>query len=756
MKTILKYTICGLLLIIISQPTAFSQSARVKRADKMFDGFLYNEAIVRYEGVATTRKNAHVLRRLGESYRLTGNTDKSEKNYQLLFEKYPNEVIPEDHLHYADVQRMNGKYAEATMHMEEYSVLRSNEIRTSGQLKDHYYYNDLLVDKGQFSVRNLKNNTDESDFGASYNGKQIVFASSRHSATMVNYPYDWTDRNFYDLYTSEENPKNKKKLKKVKRLKAVGGLNKRFHEGPASFNADGTMMVFTRNSYEKKKNLNKQRVRQLELWYSVKNSKGKWGKIEPMPFNSKDYSIGHGSLSADGNTLYFTSDMPGGYGATDIYYVTRSNNNSAWSAPINAGNTINTEGKEMFPFYHEKGILFFASDGLPGLGGLDIFIANAKNGKMGNPKNVGSPVNGSSDDFAFVLNKDMKEGYYSSNRSGGQGSDDIYGFDLLKAFKLSKKLEGYTKDEKTDMALAGSKVKLSDQNGNIIAETESDGNGYYTFEVEPNLDLVLTGTHDKYYETSKNITSNTDDDVIKSDLLLEKIPVIGILVTVTDIKTKEPLQGVRVLIKNTETGNVISETYTDKLGQVREPLSPALMNKKINYSLTFEKTAYISKTISYVHIIDKEGDLKISTTMGKIEVGTDIGKLIDINPIYFDYNKSNIRVDAALELDRIVAVMLAFPDIEIELRSHTDCRGGQKSNMNLSDKRAKSSAAYITSKGISKNRISGKGYGESRLVNNCACEGKVKSDCSDESHQENRRTEFIIVKINVPVNTLNK
>src|SRR5687767_3026430 len=159
---------------------------------------------------------------------------------------------------------------------------------------------------------------------------------------------------------------------------------------------------------------------------------------------------------------------------------------------------INTEGKEMFPSYHEKGILFFASDGLPGLGGLDIFIASAKNGKVGTPKNLGTPVNGVSDDFSFVLNNDMKEGYFSSNRSGGRGSDDMYGFDLLKPFKLSKKLEGYTKDAKTDIVLTGSLVKLYDSNGNIIGETQSDGNGYYTFEVEPDMNFALKGAHEKY------------------------------------------------------------------------------------------------------------------------------------------------------------------------------------------------------------------------------------------------------------------
>ncbi len=751
MKTLFKYIICGLLFFAVVQPVVNAQTARTKRADKFYDNYLYNEAIVSYESIGKKKRDAHVLRRLGESYRLTGNAVKAEKYYDQLFEKYPNMLVAEDHLHYADVLRMNGKYDEAMTHTREYDVLRSNEIRTSGQLKDPTYYNDLRVDKGQFAIRSLKNNTDESDFGANYNGQQIVFTSSRHGGNVVDYQYNWTDRHFYDLYTAEEHPKKAGKLRKIKRMKAVGGLNGRFHEGPATFSADGNLMIFTRNSYAKKKDLNNRRVRELELWYSEKNSKGKWGKIQPMPFNSKEYSVGHGALSADGNTLYFVSDMPGGYGATDIYYTTRTN--GAWSVPINAGIKINTEGREMFPFYHSDGMLFYSSDGQPGLGGLDVFIASAKDGRFGNPKNVGSPINGSSDDFAFVLNKDLKEGYFASNRPGGKGSDDMYGYDLLKPFILSKKLEGYAKDSKTGVVLAATQVKLFDEKGIIVGEIQTDASGYYTFDLEPDMNYVLKGTRDKYKEATRNISTAVEEDVITADLLMDKIPEITLVASVTDIKTKLPIEGVQVTVRDKETGNVVASIYTDKTGVAREPLSSDLMNKKINYTLTFDKSEYLSKTIPFVTTIDKEGDIKVSTTMGKLELGTDIGKLIDLNPIYFDYNKWNIRPDAAIELNRIVAVMKAYPDIVIELGSHADCRGSKKYNLNLSDKRAKSSATYIVQQGISKDRIYGKGYGESQLVNSCECEGKVKSNCSEELHSDNRRTEFIIVKINIPAST---
>jgi outer membrane protein OmpA-like peptidoglycan-associated protein/tetratricopeptide (TPR) repeat protein len=752
-NTIFKYMFCSLMILAIIQPVAQAQSARVRNADRYYDNYLYSEAIIRYERVPKKKKDAHVLRRLAQSYYLTGDYQRAEKYYNRLMTEYPDQLVAEDYWNYGDVLRMNDKYAEAYPYVQQYASLRADEIRTSGQMRDPYYYNELREDKGQFAIRRLKNNTDESDWGTSYDGDKVVFVSSRHGGKVVNYEYDWNEKGFYDLYQAKKHPRKDDRLKGIKCMHAKGGLNGRFHEGPATFSPDGNLMIFTRNSYVKRKELNAAKIRQLELWYCVKDEHGKWGRMQPLPFNSKEYSVGHPALTADGNTLYFVSDMPGGYGATDIYYSHR-NGDGTWGPAINAGSLINTEGKEMFPYHHSDGMLFFASNGHPGLGGLDVYVASAKTDRIGRPKNVGSPVNGPQDDFAFVLDRDMKDGYFSSNRAGGRGSDDIYAYDLLKPFQLNKKLEGYTKDAKSGDILTSTRVQLMDEKNNLVEEIFSDNSGYYSFEVESDMNYTLKGTHDKYKEVTKTVSTATDEDVITADLLLDKIPEITLVVSVTDIKSKLPIEGVHVTVQDKDqANNVLASLYTNEAGTAREPLNERLLYKKINYTIRFEKEGYVAKTINFVHTIDKEGEVRVATTLGKLELGTDIGKLIDINPIYFDYNKWNIRPDAAIELDRIVAVMKAYPDIEIELGSHTDCRGSKKYNMNLSDKRAKSSATYIISKGISKDRIYGKGYGESRLVNKCECEGKVKSSCSEEEHAMNRRTEFIIVKINVPQST---
>ena len=470
-----------------------------------------------------------------------------------------------------------------------------------------------------------------------------------------------------------------------------------------------------------------------------------------MSFNNKEYNVGHGALTPDGRTLYFVSDMPGGEGESDIYYSTR-NGDGTWSSPTNAGQNINTEGKEMFPFYHDKGMLFFASDGHAGIGGLDVFMATVSGTTFGTSKNLGSTLNSSMDDFAFILDKEMKTGYVSSNRDGGKGNDDIYAFDLLKPFKLTKRIEGIARERGKGTILPGAVIKLYGADNNVLAEVLADNNGYYSFDVDPDLDFKLTGDLDKYNQGKNTASTKTEEEVVKADLDLDRIPEIGLLCFVSDAKSGVPLEGAHLIFKDKTTGKEFANVFTDKEGYWSKALEQAKINDKLCYDITVSKEGYLDKTLTFNHLIDKEGVIKVHNeldlTLGKIEVGTDIGKLIDINPIYFDLGKYNIRPDAAKELDKIVEVMNKYPSIVIELGAHTDCRSSYTSNEKLSDDRAKSSAAYIVSKGISQERIYGKGYGEKELLNDCKCEGSLKSTCSEEDHQKNRRTVFKIVKMN--------
>jgi outer membrane protein OmpA-like peptidoglycan-associated protein len=747
MKT--RFNQIGAVLLTVITLASCSMQNRIKTADAAYSKYLYNEAIDGYESIQQKKRDINVLSKLADSYRLAGNSKKAELCYEQLEQKSGANAV--DILHYAEVLKMNGKYEQALAKMEQYNNMVVGEDRIQQHISNKTYYSPLLEDKGQFSLTNLKMNTVESDFGTSYLKDDVVFVTSRRGLGFTNYEYNWNVKNFLNLYTFKQHPSDKTKVMKIKSLNAKGGLNKKFHEGPATFNAEGTLMIFTRDRYNHKDELNGEQIRVLELWYCEKNAKGKWGQAHPMPFNNKEYNVGHAALSADGKTLYFVSDMPGGFGGSDIYY-SQKDDAGHWASPVNAGKTINTEGKEMFPFYHEKGILFFASDGHAGIGGLDVFMATKKGTNFGSAKNLGSTLNSSKDDFAFILDKDMKTGYVSSNREGGKGNDDIYSFDLLKPFKLTKRIEGIAREKGNGNIIPGAMVKLYGSDNNVIAEVTADDKGFYSFEVDPDLDFRLTGNMEKYSEGKNAVSTKTEEEVVQADLDMERIPEIGLSCFVSDAKSGVALEGAHLVFKDKLTGKVFADVYTDNDGFWKKALDQAKINDKLSYDILVSKEGYLEKTVTFNHTIDKEGEIKVHNeldlTLGKIELGTDIGKLIDINPIYFDLGKYNIRPDAAKELDKIVDVMNKYPSIVIELGAHTDCRSSYASNEKLSDNRAKASAAYIVSKGISPDRIYGKGYGEKELLNDCKCEGAVKSTCSEEDHQKNRRTVFKIVKMN--------
>ena len=376
-----------------------------------------------------------------------------------------------------------------------------------------------------------------------------------------------------------------------------------------------------------------------------------------------------------------------------------------------------------------------------------------KDGKsFGNLTNVGKPVNSQKDDFALTFNKDGKSGYFSSNRIGGKGDDDIYSFQLTQSFVFKMRLVGTVLDQSTKQTLAGSTVYLKDASGNVIASVVADDKGNYSFDVDPNKEFVIVAQNKDYTENKTTVkTSPQTGNTIKADVELAKTPQIGLIGTIKDNKSGQLLDGVTIRIKDKKTGEIVFEGTTTQKGDFIKELTKNKVNDVLNYDVTLSKQGYLTKTIEYTHKIDKPGLInmneKLDVSLGKVEIGVDLSTLINIKPIYFDLGKYEIRKDAAVELDKIVKVMNEYPTMEIELGSHTDCRSSIASNLKLSDNRAKASAEYIKKRISNPQRIYGKGFGESKLKVNCPCEGAVKSNCSEEEHQKNRRTEFIIIKM---------
>ncbi len=741
---------------VLSTSLAISQEAasgKVKKAAAAYSQFSYDNAIEKYEG--TDLATLDQKRNLANSYWRRDSLNKAEELYQTIVTTEGH--LAEDLYNYASLLRECKKYQLSDQWMEKFSSMNIADSRGKAYTSKMGAYQQLQKDKGQFQLKNLSINSAQQDFGAAYYKDQVVFASSREGVKPIYRRWNWNKLPFLDTYLADANKGNLENPQQFNKK-----VNKKFHEGPVAFNKEGDLMIFTRNNYKEKA---ADKVTRLKM-FSSKLEDGKWTKEQPLPYNSPDYSVGHASISADGKWLYFASDMPGGKGGTDIYKAAIAEDGT-FGTPVNLGEDVNTEGNELFPFIHPTNqMLFFSSNGKVGLGGLDVFVAQLKeDASIGKVLNVGAPINTNKDDFSLVIDHDQKSGYLSSNREGGQGSDDIYSVTMLKPFTFGKTIKGTAKDKKGAI-LAGTTIKLFDAQGNEVESVLTSENGTYSFQVEADKEWRLDGDKEKYFSGTNNASTATQEDVIIADLELEKDPGLSLYALVTDKKTKAPIEGVHIVLTDNMTG-VVEEITTPATGDYLKPLKEKKLNDRGSYNLMLEKEGYLGKTVTYNTEFDKEGKYEVHSvldlTLEAIEVGGDLSKIIDINPIYFDLNKSKIRPDAAIELDKIVKVMNENPTMEIELGSHTDSRGSDKSNLSLSDRRAKASAAYVKERITKPERIYGKGYGESTpntidlsaeggdadfkliesYINSFKASNRKKFD---ELHQKNRRTEFIITK----------
>ncbi len=584
---------------------------------------------------------------------------------------------------------------------------------------------------GRFQVKQLKINSDQADFGPTFYKNKIVFASSRKKTSIIKRIWSINNLPYLNLYEGEIDETGE--LKNLKYFKK--SFNKKFNEGPATFSNDGKFMAYTKN-HTNKKGAIKLKIVTREC------VDGKWNETVDFPFNNEEFSVGHPALTSDGKTMYFSSDMPGGKGGIDIYKSEKQPDNT-WSKPENLGSKINTASNEMFPFYHSDGMLFFASNGLKGNGGLDVFVVGSKEGKFGTPENLGNEINTAEDDFGLILSQDQSKGYFSSNRAGGQGDDDLYYFKNNKPFIFKKILAGLIKDE-NNAIIGNAKVTLLDEKGNEIKTIMSDKNGSYSFEVEPNTQYSIKSEIDEF--KANIIAINKDSKKVNNDIILSPKPDLGLAGKIVDLKSNEPITNANIRLKNNSTGKEVA-LKPDEKGEFSLPLGEIESGAIIDYTIKITSEGYLSKSVDYKSVFKDQKEFVINPellSLNKVKTGeTKLEDIIAINPIYFDLNKYAIRPDAAAELDKVVKIMNENPTMEIELGSHTDSRGRSSSNVRLSDKRAKSSANYIKKRITNPNRITGKGYGETKLVNKCA--DGVK--CSKEDHQQNRRTEFIILKM---------
>ncbi len=759
-----------LIIAILVQATSMAQTPERMRelADRYFDEYSYDRAISFYEEIGD--KSTDIKRNLALSYLRMNNTNKAE---EYLFDIVNSEeTLPEDLFNYSQVLAMNKKYPESVKWMTVYHEQKSTDTRSIKTVEQPEYYEEIQAEDAKFEIANLDINSPDEDFGATFYKDKVVFASSRTGVETVVRRWNWNQLAFLDMYVADRDSSFALTHPKRHHKK----FNKKFHEGPASFNGAGDVMVYTSNNYKRRSS--KGEVN-LEL-YETKFNGEKWSKPEALPWNDKEYSVGHASLTEDGNTMYFVSDMPGGYGGADIYKAYR-NGDGTWGEAQRLDVQINTEGNEMFPFIQKDSVLFFASDGHLGAGGLDIFYIDFRDNGVYRAKNIKLPVNSSKDDFAFIMNNDRTKGYFSSNREGGKGDDDIYSFTLPSPMKFNKMLLGKITDQLgNELDNATIRLKID---GEVVEEYTTGENGEYVFEVSPDGNYDVVGSKDSYSVGANRVNLEEEEfEVVYSDLMLNLSPKhvkhshneidvyagniqykdaglivekydaepigLSVLTAVANITNGEPISDAKITIVDKQTGESMV-VYTPKEGEFLQSFDPDKKFEQRDYAITIERDGFKKLDYDYSPKLSPKGQYKSLAYMIPEDMPNDLvmKDVFDINPIYFDLDKYDIRPDAAQELDRIVEIMNKMPNLEIELSSHTDCRSSRKYNKRLSNNRAVSTADYIKARISNPSRIYGEGKGEIQLVNDCECEGINYSSCPEDQHQQNRRTEFRIVKL---------
>jgi outer membrane protein OmpA-like peptidoglycan-associated protein len=585
----------------------------------------------------------------------------------------------------------------------------------------------------------VKFNSRRNDFAAVNFVDVIVFTSGRRRPFWASKGEEGDNAVYERLFTTQKNEKGKYLRPKL----FMRDLTTRNSDGPVSFDKEGTRVYFSRSNFRKAKPA-KDGTYKMRLLEARLNRNG-FDTVIQFPYNNSEYNLIHPSLSPDGQALYFASDMPGGKGAMDLYVSKKVN--GAWTEPVNLGEKINTEKDELFPFIAASGLLYFSSNGhADSLGGLDIYESKIKDGVAQRAFNMGEPVNSKYDDFGYYIAANNIKGFISSNRRKNGGDDDIYELLVLREVKRGKDVTLAVKDKSSKAPLAGTRLVI---NNDTVLTNEK---GEFMMMMEEDTGYTVRAEKADYFTLEEAVSTRiSEEDAFTKELLLEKDPKLSLSAIVKDAKTNVLLEGATLTLK--EAGVAPAEKATTGAeGDYRKKLTDKKIGDVLSYSITVEKPGYLTKTAVFNHTITAAGDINISETInlsiGKVEVGMDLAKMIEIKPIYFDLGKTLIRKDAAIELDKVVAIMKEYPNMYIELGSHTDCRAAAAANLKLSAARARASADYIVKKGIDKARITGKGYGETRLLNNCACEGKkVVSNCPEEEHTKNRRTEFLITKL---------
>ncbi|WP_106794607.1 OmpA family protein [Aquimarina sp. Aq78] len=686
-----------ILLIITVLIAQFAFSQQKNRADRFFEKGDYINAALQYEEELNQEGyTKHILKNITTSYY---NTFQFRKAYRYLKILTSGKFYDKDKTYHNQYNFMMyqvlsalGEYEKSVEYLSIYKS--NNTVRDFSASDAISTIEDFKLKDDDYAIASADFNSEASEFGAIKRDSILYFTTDRRPYSPLDKNYRWTHRPFLDIYKVKVDQNNKP----VSEIETISKeINSKLHEGNFCFTADGNTIYLSKSNSEKgKKKFDSINNNAIHLYKAIKID-GKWGKPEKLEFNDVNYSVEHPSLNANGDMLYFSSNMPGGYGDFDIYFVA-VNQDGTYGKPTNLGPTINTENREQFPFISEKGHLFFSSNGHLGLGMMDIFVSELRREKLIRPVNLGAPINSSYDDFSITYYNET-DGFFASNRK--KAGDDIYTFSQIgDIFPREYRTRFEVRDFATDNYIANSDVVLYNNDNVKVYESQLDSIAAFDLKVFPGRYNFKASANKYKTRTQPLMVKERDEETYVIYLDREKD------IAVTDDENR---------IQSSDSTNINERTRTSE-------------------SNTERKKEEITKTrLREILLADKDGPPVIEKN----------GKLyFDMPPIYFDYDKWNIRADSKKVLDKLAAKLERYKTVYINISSHTDSRGTESYNQVLSAKRAESTRNYLALVGyVNARRMQFVGFGESQPL--IDCDSKV---CTEEDHQTNRRSEFEIIK----------
>ena len=841
----------SLAMMLLFAATLSAQSAKLERAKKSMKELDYVGAIELLNQILSKGDDAGAKIALAECYRKIGDA----QNAEFLFGQVVRlpEAQPIHFLYYGEMLQRNGKCDLAREWYNKFAEAVPEDVRGQYQTKACDYELELKT-KGLdiYEVKRAQFNSNLDDFGAAFYKDGIIFASERDKGTAVKRSHSWTGEPFLDLYFVPI--KNcGVDVQTGRPEKFTSDINTKYHDAIVTFTKDQSSIFFTRNNYSKgKTGADDGGIVRLKI-YTAKKSGSGFGTEESLPFNSDEYSNAHPAINANGTKLYFSSDMPGGFGGMDLYVSELEN--GRWGPPLNLGPNINTEGNELFPFIHSSGRLYFASDGHLGLGGIDNFYVDSRgDGQWTAPENPGAPINSVDDDFGIMLNDEGTCGFFSSDRIGGSGRDDIYSFTKLatpvkiyvydaitkepiadalitsdscvkKVLKTGKdgraiidmkfntccsftaEIAGYTKnnktgcvkdasmaenvvieiplqkdkkyavdgfvfDQNTGLPLPDAKVTLILCDSTKVNQTfTTDASGKFEFKLDGGCCYKLRGEKDKYFAVTttdtictKGLVSSKTYSVnlnLQPSTTTSNEPIPTDLTSTTSATTTKPINPNAVYfdpdkglyLKNGKPFSGTDNGTTYKNGKIVGSKTPSDIASNTNKTPKDPNAVYFDRD---KQLYVKGGEPFTGKHNGSsykngkaVDVLTPSSSVYSDDPtaqaylldIYYDFDQANLREESLPELEKLLKLMQNNTSQIIEISSHTDTRGSNNYNNRLSQRRAESVVRWLIDKGVDRDRLVPRGYGEGMTTNKCI--NNIK--CSEEEHQLNRRTEFRVL-----------